>query len=168
MLMPHLSCQTCIHLSGLFDIRQRRQSALRLAQIFRQCDVASFTSTGNMPKEVKEALWRSRISLWTMHLVSQDSLKLVKSGSSWILWAKESKLSHEKGHRQTEGHLRVAYDFTARNWRVTRDFQQLRWNKKLTVNGGSRGCYHFAKSTLGNNGCLAKVSSPGLEGSSPR
>lgn len=46
----------------------KEESTLWMAQTSRQTDVASFISTGNMPKKIKETQCRSRINLWTtMH-----------------------------------------------------------------------------------------------------
>lgn len=53
-----------------------------------------------MPKEVKEAHWRSRINLLNNVLGEpKDSLKLMEWGGGLGLWAKEYKLSHENGHK---------------------------------------------------------------------
>lgn len=52
------------------------------------------------------------------------------------MWAKESKLAHKKA--QTEGLFSVTCDCTARNWRVSGDFQQSRQRKKFAMNWGAR------------------------------
>ena len=167
MLRPHLSCQTCIPLSGLFDIRQRRQNALWMAQICRQTDVASFTSTGNMPKEVKEAHWRSRINLWTMYMASRRTHSSLWSGVVVWLCGPRYHYPITQKRTQTEGHLSVAYDFTARNWSHWR-LPTVKVKQKARCELGSQSLLPLCESYPGKQWLLVEVGSPRLAGLSPR
>lgn len=69
VLRSHLCCQTCI---PIWDLIVEKRGKMHCGLLgYANITLASFTFTGNMPKEVKEAHWRSRINLWTMCLESQ-------------------------------------------------------------------------------------------------
>lgn len=59
---------------------------------------ASFTSTGNVPKEVKEVHWRSKINLWTMQLASQRTHSSLWSGVVvWLCGPRNPNYHTKKG-----------------------------------------------------------------------
>lgn len=167
MLRPHLSRQTRIPLSGLSDIRHRRQNALGMARICGQTEVTSFTSTGNLPKEVKAAHWRSRINLQTMHLASQRTRSSLWRGV--VVW--------NYGPRNLNYHMKKDTDWRAHECRRWIHCWKLesRWRlptvkakQKAQCELGSQRLLPLHKNQPGKQWLLAEVGSPALAGLSPR
>lgn len=152
MLRPHLSCQTCMALSGFLTSdkggkmhcgwhRYADRLMLQVSLPLETCLRKSKKCTEDQELIFEQCTWRA------------EGLTQAYEVAQWFDFAGQGIQTSTRKRAQTEGHLCVMHDFTARNWIVTGNFQKSRQNKKLSVKRGPRGCYHVMKITLGNNGC---------------
>lgn len=129
----------------------------------------SVDGTRQADRLMLQALFPLEICLRKSKKHSADLELIFEQQCTLNLWAKGLKLmkwtrgltcgprnpsSHTK-KAQTEGLFSVTCDCAARNWRVSRDFQQSIQMKKLALNWGARVTLH--KDCLGEQCSLAKA-----------